>query len=219
MGLWFGLAALVFTATPIAGQLPDRSNRPPDIVSATDIAYPVNTTTTGMVAFLLTLDAGGAVKNSQVLQDVPPLTAAAQNALTNWKFKPRTVRGKAATSLLPVYIVFNPYNPAGTSVVGGALTAPAPVSFGASAAVPPQVQSASYALYPANSLATGTVVLSVHIDKSGRAGEIRPVLGLAPLTAAAKDAMNQWGFLPARSGAQPAGGNICVAFVFQRNLS
>lgn len=60
------------------GQGNARKSGLPDVASATDIAYPVDTTTTGMVALLLMLDGTGSVQNTMVLQDTPPLTAAAQ---------------------------------------------------------------------------------------------------------------------------------------------
>ena len=203
----------------IAGQTHDRKNGLPDVLKATEITYPVNTTSTGMVSFLVTLDADGIVKNSQILQDIPPLTTAAQAGMKNWTFKAGTFHGKAVASQLPVYIVFNPYNPAGTAPVGGGLPTPRPLSPGGWATFPPQVRVASYAIYPANSLATGTVVLSVHVNKSGHASDIRAVHGVRPLAEAAVEEVKQWGFQPSRRDDEPVDGSICIAFVFQRNLS
>jgi TonB family protein len=201
-----------------AGQTHDRKNGLPDVLQATEITYPANTTTTGMVSFLLTLDADGIVKNSHVLQDIPPLTIAAQEGVKHWTFKAGISHGKGVASLLPIYIVFNPYNPAGTVPVAG-LSTPRPLSPRGWATFPPQVRMASYAIYPANSLATGTVVLSVHINKSGHSSDIREVHGVRPLAEAAVEEVKQWGFQPSRSGDEPVEGSICIAFVFQRNLS
>jgi TonB family protein len=192
---------------------------PPDVASATDIAYPVNTTATGMVALLLTVDVSGSVQSTSVLQDTPPLTPAAQAAIQKWKFTAGGFHGKAATTLLPVYIVFNPYNPAGTAPVGGGLQAPPAMPPHGSSEVPPQIRLASYAMYPPNTLATGTVVLSVNVNKSGHATNIRVVHGVHPLRDAATDVVKQWGFQPATSGGETVAGRICIAFVFQRNLS
>jgi hypothetical protein len=201
-----------------AGQTHERKNGLADVLKATEIIYPVNTTTTGMVAFLVTLDADGVVKNSQIMQDIQPLTAAAQEGMKNWIFKAGTFHGKPAVSPLPVYIVFNPYNPPGTAPVG-ALSIPRPFSPKGWELFPPQVRMASYAIHPANSPAAGTVVLSVHIDKSGHASDIRGVHGVHPLVEAAVEEVKQWGFRPSRSGDQPVEGRICIAFVFQRSPS
>jgi len=191
----------------------------PDVAGASDIAYPVNTTLTGMVALLLTIHASGNAQSTLVFQDAPPLTAAAQAAIQKWKFTAGGFHGKAATTLLPVYIVFNPYNPAGTAPVSGGLKAPPAMPAHGSSGVPPQIRLASYAMYPPNTLATGTVVLSVNVDKSGHATDIRVVHGVHPLRDAAMDVVKQWGFQPATSGGETVAGRICIAFVFQRNLS
>ena len=124
MAVMAGVLASIAIGAGARGQADARKSGLPGVVSTTEIAYPVNTTTTGMVSLLLTVDASGSVQNTLVLQDTPPLTAAAQAAVQNWKFKAASVQGKATEALLPVYIVFNPYNPAGTAPVGGGLIAP-----------------------------------------------------------------------------------------------
>jgi len=190
-----------------------------DVASATGVAYPVNTTTTGMVSLLVSLDAGGGVQKVQVLQDTPPLTAAAQASVQKWTFTAATVNGKGVAARLPVHVVFNPYNPGATSAVGGGLTVPPPVPANEGDFMPPQIRLASYAFYPPNTTAQGTVVLSVSVDKSGHAAKVRVVRGAAPLSDAAVEAVQQWGFQPAMRAGEAVAGKLCVAFVFQRNLS
>ena len=219
MAVMAGMLASFAIGAGARGQGAAHKSGLPNVASTTEIAYPVNTTMTGMVALLLTLDAAGSVQNTLVQQDVPPLTAAAQSSVQNWRFVAGSAHGKAAATQLPVYIVFNPYNPAGTAPVRGGLKAPRPLSPGGSSAVPPQVRLASYAMYPANAVATGTVVLSVSVSKSGHAMEIQAVHGVHPLTDAAVEVVKQWGFQPATSGGEPVAGRICIAFVFQRNLN
>lgn len=214
-----GVLASMAIGPGASGQADARKSGLPGVASATEIVYPVNTTTTGMVSLLLTLDPSGSVQNTLVLQDTPPLTAAAQAAVQNWKFKAASAQGKSTEALLPVYVVFNPYNPAGTAPTGGGLNAPPPMNPNQGSAVPPQVRLASYAMYPANTVATGTVVLSVSINKSGHTTEIKAVHGVHPLTDAAVKVVQQWGFQPATSGGEPVSGRICIAFVFQHNLS
>lgn len=219
MAVMAGVLASFAIEAGAHGQEDARKSELADVLSATEIAYPVATTTTGLVSLLLTLDATGNVQHMMVQQDTPPLTAAAQAGVQNWKFKAASGHGKAAETLLPVYIVFNPYNPAGTAPVGGGLKAPGAMPANGGSAVPPQVRLASYAMYPANTVATGTVVLSVGVNKSGHSTEIKIVHGVHPLTDAAVEAVQQWGFQPARLGGEPVEGRICIAFVFQRHLS
>lgn len=219
MGVIAGMLAGLATAVGTKGQGDAPRSGLPNVASATEIAYPVNTTTTGMVALLLTLDAAGSLQNMLVQQDVPPLTAAAQSSVQNWKFVAGSVHGKATAAQLPVYIVFNPYNPAGTAPVVGGLNALRPMIPSGASAVAPQVRLASYAMYPANTMATGTVVLSVSISKSGHTMEIKVAHGVKPLTDAAVEVVKQWGFQPATVGGEPVAGRICIAFVFQGKLS
>jgi TonB family protein len=216
-----GIVALAAIAIGVGawGQGSGGRFSPADVTSATNIAYPVNTTVTGMVSLLLSLDGSGNVQNTQTVQDIPPLTAAAQESVQKWKFKPAMANGKSVGANFSVNVVFNPYNPGGTSVVGGGLTVPSAVPSNQGDFMPPQIRLASYAFYPPDTLAQGTVVLSVSVDKSGHVSRVKVVHGVQPLSDAAVGAVKQWGFQPAMHGGEAVAGKICVAFVFQRNLS
>ncbi len=192
---------------------------PPDVTAATDIAFPMDAAKAGMVSFLVGLDASGNPQQWQVLQDTPPLTAAARQAVSNWTFKTAMVNGSGVAANFPVHVVFNPYNPGGTSVSGGGPRVPPAVPSNLGNFMPPQVRMASYAFYPPNTQAQGTVVLSVNVDKSGHVGKITVVHGVHPLIEAATEAVKQWGFQPAMRNGETGAGRLCVAFVFQRNLS
>jgi TonB family protein len=192
---------------------------PPDVTAATDIAFPMDAAKAGMVSFLVGLDASGDVQHLSVLQDTPPLTAAARAGVQNWGFKAAMVNGSGVAANFPVHVVFNPYNPGGTSVSGGGPRVPPAVPSNLGNFMPPQVRMASFAFYPPNTQAQGTVVLSVNVDKSGHVGKITVVHGVQPLVDAATEAVKQWGFQPAMRGGETAAGRLCVAFVFQRNLS
>lgn len=192
---------------------------PPDVTAATDIAFPMDAAKAGMVAFLVGLDVSGNVQQWQVLQDTPPLTTAARQGVNNWTFKTAMANGSGVAANFPVYVVFNPYNPGGTSLTGGGPRVPAAVPSNLGNFMPPQVRMASYAFYPPNTQAQGTVTLSVNVDKSGHVGKITVVHGVHPLIEAATEAVKQWGFQPAMRSGETAAGRLCVAFVFQRNLS
>src|SRR5208283_5037084 len=105
-----GLLANLVSGTHAFGQTNAGKFAPPDVASATEIAYPVNTTMTGMVSLLLSLDNGGNVQNVQVVADTPPLTAAAQASVQNWTFRPARANAAGVSANLPVTVVFNPYN-------------------------------------------------------------------------------------------------------------
>jgi TonB family protein len=217
------LVALAFVVVTVGsgawGQGSGARFEAPDVVTATDVSYPMNTTTTGMVSLWVSLDASGSVQKIDVAQDVPPLTAAAQASVQNWTFKAATAHGKGVATKFPVHVVFNPYNPGATSVVGGGLKVPQTVPSNQLHFMPPQIRLASYAFYPPNTQVEGTVVLSVSVDKSGHSSHIKVVHGVPPLADAAVDAVKQWGFQPAMRDGATAAGRLCIAFLFQRNLS
>lgn len=191
-----------------------------DVVTAGNIAYPMNAAQGGLVSLLVKLDESGTAQDWQVVQDMPPLTAAAQAGVKTWTFQAAMVHGKNVPTYFPVQVVFNPYNPGGTAVMGGGgPKVPPAVPSNMGHFLPPQVRRASYAFYPENTQAQGTVVLSVGISKSGHAGNIKVVHGVGALNQAAMDAVKQWGFQPAMLDGETRAGRMCVAFVFQRNLS
>lgn len=190
-----------------------------DVTAAGNVAYPPNTTTTGLVSLLVKLDENGTAQDWPVVQGVPPLTAAAVAGVKQWTFHAATWGGKNVAAYLPVQVVFNPYNPGGTAVTGGGPQVPPAVPSNLGSWMPPQVRMASYAFYPPNTQAQGTVVLSVEIGKSGHVGKIRVVQGVTDLNEAAIEALKQWGFQPAMRNGQTGAGRVIVAFVFQRNLN
>ena len=81
---------------------------------------------------------------------------------------------------------------------------------------PAQVISAVDAAYPITSLAIGTVVLDARISASGDVGGITVVKGIPSLTDAAKKAVSQWKFRPARIDRQPVETEVPVAVTFVR---
>lgn len=188
-----------------------------DVTAATEISYPVNTTATGMVSLMVSLDGGANVQNVQVTRDTPPLTSAAQAAVQNWSFKASSLNGNSVAANLPVSVVFNPCNPGATQTTGLSVPPPQTVPAAGAQYTPPQITQATFALYPANSVAVGTVVLSVKLDQSGNVAKVKVVRGVATLTSVAVSAVKSWQYSAATLNGQPAAGKIVVAFVFQRN--
>ena len=193
----------------------------PDLARAGNIPYPPNTLAVGIVSLLVTLDARAQLQSVQVLRSFPSLTGVVQDAVQSWKFTAAAMRGSPVPADISVSAVFNPYNPGGTSFQALALDpprfepTPAP---GGPAFLPPQITSASFAIYPVNSVAWGTVVLDATIDATGQVAKVRAVHTVASLTTPAETALRTWGFAPATLDGQPVAANIVVAFVFPRNL-
>jgi TonB family protein len=196
------------------------SFHPPNLVRAGNIPYPPDTLAVGMVSLLVSLDARAHLQSVQALRTFPSLTGVVQDAVQNWKFTAAEMKGHMVSSDISVSAVFNPYNPGGTSFQALSLDpprfTPTPPP-GGPAFLPPQITSASFANYPANSVAWGTVVLAATIDATGQLTKVRAVHPVASLTTAAESALQTWSFAPATLDGQPAAANIIVAFVFPRN--
>jgi Gram-negative bacterial TonB protein C-terminal len=79
---------------------------------------------------------------------------------------------------------------------------------------PPSVVTAVDAIYPLNSVASGTVVLEVSLDGVGKITDIRVVRGIASLTEPAEDSVRQWTFQPGKLNGKPVSSKIVAAFSF-----
>lgn len=157
----------------------------------------------------------------QILRDLPPFTSIVQSTVGNWTFNPATSGGYPITSALPVSFVFCPYNPNHTQLIplsASALPPSSPIG-DAQYVPPPQIASASYPVYPANTVANGTVVLDVTIGKSGQVTKVRAVRSVADLTQPAINAVKSWSYNRATVDGNSAVSKMVLVFVFQRNLS
>ena len=79
---------------------------------------------------------------------------------------------------------------------------------------PPTVVSASEAVYPITSVASGTVVLEATLDEGGAITNVRVVRGIPSLTEEAVRALRRWKFQPARLNNHSIASKIPVGFVF-----
>jgi len=211
----------ILLVTPVrsgAGKIPEYA--PPDVLSASNIAYPVNTQATGAVSLLLSLDNNAQIQNMQPLRDTPPLTSAVQDSVQLWTFRPAILKGNPVPSEISLTVIFNVFNPAGGAAYQSLVLAPAqPANADAAQFTPPQINLASFAKYPAASVAQGTVVLDVTIGSSGQPKQIRVINDVPTLTQQAISAIKTWRFNAATFKGQPTPAPIIIAFVFQRNMS
>jgi TonB family protein len=180
-----------------------------------DFAYPPNTRTPGLVTLDVSVDATGAVQQVVAARDVPPLTAAAVSGVNNWKFSPAMNGGQAIGGVARVQVVFNPFNPGDVSIPNKPLLPPANASGNVSGLFQPaDVHTANYAVYPANTVASGTVVLDVLVGSDGSVKRMRVLRGAAVLAGAATHAVRSWAFVPAMHEGNPADSHETVAYVF-----
>jgi TonB family protein len=186
---------------------------PPDITTAGDIPYPIDSIASGVVSLAVTVSAGGQVQNVEVVRGISGLSGVATNAVSTWSFTPGKLDGVAVPSTINVQIIFNPGTLQNQNLPlqpGALVTPPVPAGY-----EPPQMAQASYAVYPPNSVGTGTVVLALVINKFSEVKRVTPIRSVPSLTAAATAAVKNWTINPATLNEKKLNANVIVAFVFR----
>jgi TonB family protein len=186
---------------------------PPDVVTAGEIPYPPDSIASGIVTLSIDLDAAGQIRNVQVLRDIPSLTDPAVSAVKNWTFTPGKLEGKPIASSLNVSVVFNPGNLQTHDLTLAPLQPtppPNPPGY-----LPPEIAAASYANYPMNSVATGTVVLDASIGKSGEIKRLVQIRSVPSLTSPAINVVKSWTLNAATFNGKAITSKLIIAFVFR----
>lgn len=70
------------------------------------------------------------------------------------------------------------------------------------------------AVYPLQSVASGTVVLEVSLNEEGKITGVRVVQGIGSLTEPAVNAVQQWKFRGAKLDGKPVASKVAAAFSF-----
>jgi outer membrane biosynthesis protein TonB len=188
---------------------------PPDILTAGDVPYPINSIAAGVVTLAVNLSSAGHVTGVQTVRDLPGVTSLATGAVQTWTYSPATLNGKPVASTLIVNVVFcSGFLPSDNIP----LAPPAqfqPASPSAAAFAPPQLVSATFAPYPPNSIGVGAVVLDVTIDSTGNVAGVATIRDVPSLTASALGALRNWSFSQATFKDNAIASHMVVAFVFR----
>ena len=208
------LAGTMLFAAGLWGQAAGEGYRPAGVTKGGDIVFPADSAVTGLVTLDINVDKTGTVQNVTVIRDLPPLTAAAQDALKNWQFGPAVRGGRMEAGDVRVEIVFNPFNPGGTGIPGGNEPAATDADGNDMEFQPAQVASAAYATYPENTVASGTVILQLNVGPDGTVNGARVFRGSGPLAGAATRTAKSWQFTPATYKGTAVTSVVPVAFVF-----
>ena len=210
------LASAVLFGAGLWGQSAGEAYRAASVSGASDIAFPPDSAVTGVVTLGVSVDASGAVENVTVIRDLPPLTAAAQDALKNWKFGPAVKNGKFVAGNVRVHIVFNPFNVGDPDAGAGQEASGGQGDSGSSDDdfQPAQLQSATYAQYPENTVASGTVLVQLNVDPDGTVQGARVMKGSGPLAGAVTRTVKSWTFTAASYKGNAVRSVVPVAFVF-----
>jgi len=204
------LVVAFLSATSIFGRTPKFV--PPAVVTAGDIPYPLASMASGVVTLTVNLDAAGQFENVQVLRDIPSLTDPAVTAIKTWTFTPGQLDGNPIPSSVNISVVFNPAVLQTHNLALPAIQpSPPPIPQGY---LPPEISAASYATYPPNSVATGTVVLNVFVGESDQV-KVSTVRAVPSLTSQAIAAVKRWSFNAGTFQGKAIHSNLILAFVFR----
>jgi hypothetical protein len=216
VGALLGTAAVLTAGPSLRAQKKQPKFVPPEVESAGDINYPIDSVASGVVVVAVKLGDEGQIEGTEVLRDVPSLTAPVLLSLQNWTFKPATLDAKAVDSTIVVSVAFNPsdYRLRGgtTSAFGKELRTLSPDDNGF---LPPKITGTAWAEYPMNSLAQGAVLLDVSISDTGEVTRAVPVATVASLTALSVNAAKKWTFQAARFKGMAIPSKAVVGFVFR----
>jgi len=210
------LLMLLIAAAPFPAQNKEPAFTPPEMATASDMVYPVDSVASGIVVVAVRLDAAGTIKGTDVLRDIPSLTSPVLLAIQDWTFKPAMLDNKGVDSTIVISLVFNPkdYLVGGTAapVLGKELRVLSPDAAGF---LPPKTISAPWAVYPADSVMQGAVILDVRVGPRGKVTDVTSVWKIQPLTDTAIDAAKNWTFSPATFHGTPVAANEVVGYVFR----
>jgi periplasmic protein TonB len=74
------------------------------------------------------------------------------------------------------------------------------------------------AVYPVNSVATGTVVIVAVVDRDGQVSKAKVMKSVASLDEPSVRATKQWRFEPARLDGKPIRSKTSICFIYDRGL-
>jgi TonB family protein len=188
---------------------------PAEIVSATDLAYPIQSVAVGTVVLEITVSEKGAVEDVWPIREIQSLTETAVKSVRKWQFKPALLDGQPTRSRTVVAVTFNPAGSLAHNEPLPPLSATEPSSRPVLEPGPVTVVAASFPQYPVNSVTTGTVVIRVIVDSEGRVENTEAIRDIASLTAPCIRALEEWKFEPAQFRGKPIRSSIALAFVLR----
>jgi len=212
--VFLGIALLLVSVDFVRSQSVPPQFRAPHILTASDIAYPLDSVASGLVSLEVQLDAHGRIAGVNVLRDIPSLTGPAKAAVHSWTFAAAALNGQHVASTIHVHVIFNPAGLVHADNLSIAAAAPASGTQGL-AYTPPQLQSAGFANYPPNGVGQGGVVLSVPVTASGIIGKVQVLHAVPGLTQTSVAAARLATFAPATFQNVPVRASVVLAYVFR----
>jgi TonB family protein len=192
-----------------------RSYEPVALMQGASTEFPIHSIADGVVVLNLLVNAAGDVRQIEALRDIPSLTAVSESSVRSWKFQPARHRGAPVEAGMVAAFVFRPptalWSPPHFAPVRAAPRAEAEAGMRYRS---PGILSVAYADYPADSVASGFVVLQVTVGASGKPTRVTVVRDMPGFSERATRAAKQWRFQPAELNGARVESNVAIAFVF-----
>jgi hypothetical protein len=188
---------------------------PASVTTAGDIPYPASSLDAGVVTLSVDLDKTGRVIAVTILRDISSVSGPAAAAVRSWTYTPATRDGKPVESTLTINIVYDPGFLGADNIPLPPPSQVQPISTKDQAFYPPQLNTATFAPYPAKAKAQGAVVLNVTLDTNGNAARVATLRDVPSLTPSATSALKNWNFSAATYEGNPIQSHMVVAFVFR----
>jgi outer membrane biosynthesis protein TonB len=167
------------------------------------------------VTLSVDLDKTGRVIAVTILRDISSVSGPAAAAVRSWTYTPATRDGKPVPSTLTINIVYDPGFLGADNIPLPPPSQVQPISTKDQAFYPPQLNTATFAPYPAKAKAQGAVVLNVTLDTNGNAAQVVTLRDVPPLTVSATGVLKNWNFSAATYEGNPVQSHMVVAFVFR----
>jgi len=190
-----------------------------EVVSATAVPYPVRSIAIGTVVLEVIVSEKGKVEDVRPIREIESLTEVAIDSVRSWQFNPASLRGKPVRSRTTIVVTFNPAAIPAANVPLPPLSAKDHWHGDALQPQPVDVVAVAFPQYPANSIASGTVVLRIRVDEMRRIEKTVVVRRIASLTSPAVRALREWKFKPAEFDGKPLPSSIALAFVLRPPLT
>jgi outer membrane biosynthesis protein TonB len=188
---------------------------PANLSKAGNIPYPTSSLDAGVVTLSVDLDQSGQVMGIGILRDISSVSGPAAAAVRSWTYTPATLDEKPVPSTLIINIVYDPGLLGADTIPLPPPTQDQPISKKDPAFFPPQLNTATFAPYPAKATAQGAVILNVTLGTNGNPAQVAILRDVPPLTASAIGALKNWNFSAASYEGTPIASHMVVAFVFR----
>ncbi len=216
----FFVAVAWIAAAILAGAGETRAKEPAHFVPANvrtagNIPYPASSLDAGVVTLSVSVDAAGQVTGVGILRDISSVSGQAMTAVRSWTFSPAMRDGKAVASTLTINIVYDPGFLGADNIPLAPPSQNEPISKKDPAFFAAQVNTATFAPYPAKAKAQGTVVFNIALDTAANVSKVVTLRDVPPLTASASAALKNWNFSAATYEGNAVASHMAVAFVFR----